>query len=98
MDAIFAKIRELNPDSQTILSDLKGGNNLAKEWGTYITKMLERAKKSSEMLADSFQSKYNVNLMYFKGSGFFYNDKIILLAPDSDDPAAAELMNITEIA
>ena len=98
MDAIFAKIRELNPDSQTILSDLKGGNNLAAEWETCITKMLERAKESSERLVNSFQSKYNVNLMYFKGSGFFYDDKIILLAPDSDDPAAAELMDITKIA
>jgi hypothetical protein len=98
MDAIFTKIRELNPDSQTILSDLKGGNNLAKEWGTCITKILERAKKSSEIIADSLQSKYNVNLMYFKGSGFFYDDKIILLAPDSDDLAATELMDITQIA
>jgi len=60
--------------------------------------MFDRAKKSSDILANTSKSKYHVTLMYFKGSGFFYEDKIILLAPDSDDPASAEMMDLTKIA
>jgi hypothetical protein len=43
---------------------------------------------------------FHVNMLYFKGSGFFHdeNTKTLLLVPDSQNPEGSQLLNLTKIA
>lgn len=92
LEDIFAKLRELNIDSHITISD-REEKNLAWESGC-IGSMLENAKKISEQK----KAGYHVNMMYFKCKGFFYEDKILLLVPDSKNPEQTQLINLTKTA
>ncbi len=97
IDTIFNKIKDLNYETYIKASDLEG-KNLVDEI-QYIGTMLANVA-NNPIDPKSGSNEFHVNMMYFKGSGFFYDDKTktLLLVPDSQNPEASQLLNLTKIA
>lgn len=97
IDAIFNKMKDLNYDTYINSSDLEG-HNLVDEI-QFIDEMLVNVMENP-VDAKSGSNEFNVNMMYFKGSGFFHDEKTktLLLVPDSLNPEGSQLLNLTDIA
>ena len=97
IDTIFNKIKDLNYETYITSSDLKG-HNLVDEL-QYIGSMLANISKNP-VDPKSGSNEFHVNMMYFKGSGFFHDEKTktLLLVPDSSNPEGSQLLNLTKIA
>ena len=97
IDTIFNKIKDLNYETYIKASDLEG-KNLVDEI-QYIGAMLSNVAKNP-VDPKSGSNEFHVNMMYFKGSGFFYDEKTktLLLVPDSQNPEGSQLLNLTKIA
>jgi hypothetical protein len=97
IDTIFNKIKDLNYETYIKASDLEG-DNLVNEI-QYIGAMLANVAKNP-VDPKSGCNDFHVNMMYFKGSGFFHDEKTktLLLVPDSQNPEASQLINLTKIA
>ena len=97
IDTIFNKIKDLNYETYIKSSDLEG-HNLVDEI-QYIGSMLANVA-NNPIDPKSGGNEFHVNMMYFKGSGFFHDEKTktLLLVPDSQNPEASQLLNLTKIA
>lgn len=97
IDAIFNKMKDLNYDTYINSSDLEG-HNLVDEI-QFIDEMVVNVMENP-VDAKSGSNEFNVNMMYFKGSGFFHDEKTktLLLVPDSLNPEGSQLLNLTDIA
>ncbi len=90
-------MKDLNYDTYINSSDLEG-HNLVDEIH-FIDEMLVNVMENP-VDAKSGSNEFNVNMMYFKGSGFFHDEKTktLLLIPDSLNPEGSQLLNLTDIA
>ena len=90
-------MKDLNYDTYINSSDLEG-HNLVDEI-QFIDEMLVNVMENP-VDAKSGNNEFNVNMIYFKGSGFFHDEKTktLLLVPDSLNPEGSQLLNLTDIA
>ncbi len=87
----------MNYETYINSSDLEG-HNLVDDIHFIDEMLINVVSNPVDQKLDS--NEFHVNMMYFKGSAFFYdeNNKTLLLVPDSENPGCFEILNLTEVA